>query len=250
MRCTWPQAASAKGSTGERRFAGRFGRPYNPQVRRTAPKCIAIDGPAASGKSSVSRALAERCGYHFLDTGLMYRAFAMAAMRAGIEPAEEACERFAERVDLRVGDEREARIYLGKEDVTAHLHDREIERNVSAYARLAPVRAKLREQQREFARRGAAVLAGRDIGEVVLPDAPLKIYLDADETARARRRNAERGIVQETTAKESHEELSRRDKLDSPQTYIAPGAVVIDTNVLTLDEVIARVMELVACDND
>lgn len=220
------------------------------RMKRQAPQSIAIDGPAASGKSSVSRALAERCGYHFLDTGLMYRAFALAAMRAGVEPTEDACARFAEIIDLRLGDEREARIYLGNEDVTAHLHDREIERNVSAYARLAPVRARLREQQREYARRGKAVLAGRDIGEVVLPDAPLKIYLDADEVARARRRNAERGIVHETTAKESHEELSRRDKLDSPQTYIAPGAVVIDTNVLTLDEVIARVLELVSCDTD
>lgn len=219
-------------------------------VTRSLPQTIAIDGPAASGKSSVSRALAVRCGYHFLDTGLMYRAFALAAMKAGVEPSDEACERFAHEVPLRIGDEKEARIYLGKEDVTPRLHDREIERNVSAYARLAPVRAKLRAQQREFAARGRTVLAGRDIGEVVLPDAPLKIYLDADETARARRRNAERGIVHETTAKESHEELSRRDKADSPQTYIAPGAVVIDTNVLSLDEVISRVLELVSCDSD
>lgn len=214
------------------------------------PGCIAIDGPAASGKSSVSRALAARCGYHFLDTGLMYRAFAMAAMRAGVDATEEDCARFADEIDLRVGDEREARIYLGKEDVTAHLHDRGIERNVSAYARLAPVRAKLRAQQREFAARGRAVLAGRDIGEVVLPDAPLKIYLDADEDARVRRRNAERGIIHETTARESHRELSQRDKADSPQTYVAPDAIVIDTNLLGLDEVIARVMELVSCDDD
>lgn len=220
------------------------------QVTHALPRCIAIDGPAASGKSSVSRALAERCGYHFLDTGLMYRAFALAAMRAGVEPTESECAPFAEEIDLRVGEEREARIYLADEDVTAHLHDREIERNVSAYARLAPVRARLRAQQREFAARGRAVLAGRDIGEVVLPDAPLKIYLDADEGARVRRRNAERGIVHETTARESHQELARRDKLDSPQTYIAPGAVVIDTNALGLDEVIARVMELVSCDDD
>lgn len=198
----------------------------------------------------MSRALADRCGYHFLDTGLMYRAFAMAAMRAGVEATEEACARFADEIDLRVGLEREAHIYLGTEDVTAHLHDREIERNVSAYARLAPVRAKLRAQQREFAARGQTVLAGRDIGEVVLPDAPLKIYLDADEDARVRRRNAERGIVHETTARESHQELSRRDKLDSPQTYVAPGAIVIDTNLLDLNEVIARVMELVSCDGD
>lgn len=73
----------------------------------------------------MSRALAVRCGYHFLDTGLMYRAFALAAMRADVEPTDEACAAFAERIDLRIGDEREARIYLGKEDVTSQLHDRE-----------------------------------------------------------------------------------------------------------------------------
>ncbi|MGE0600321.1 MAG: (d)CMP kinase [Dehalococcoidia bacterium] len=214
------------------------------------PDTIAIDGPAASGKTTVGMAIARKYGYHFLDTGLMYRAFAVAAMRAHVEPTDEACARFAEEVDLRVGNEREAHIYLGDEDVTSHLHDRQVERNVSAFARLAPVRAKLRQQQREFARRGKAVLAGRDIGEVVLPDAALKIYLDADEEARARRRNAERGIVHETTARESQAELSMRDRLDSPQTYVAPDAVIINTNVLTLEEVLARVMELVSCDTE
>lgn len=219
-------------------------------VPRTQPACIAIDGPAASGKSSVSRALAERCGYQFLDTGLMYRAFALAATRAGVEPTEEACSRFIERLELRIGSEREARIHLGEEDVTALLHDAEIERHVSAYAKLAPVRAKLRAQQRAFAERGKTVLAGRDIGEVVVPNAPLKIYLDADEAARARRRNSERGIVLDSSARQAQEALSRRDRLDSPQTYVAPDAVVIDTSALTLDEVIARVLELAACDGD
>ncbi len=180
----------------------------------------------------------------------MYRAFALAAIRAGVEPTEEACSRFIARLELRVGSEREARIYLGEEDVTALLHDAGIERHVSAYAKLAPVRAKLRAQQRAFAERGRTVLAGRDIGEVVVPDAPLKVYLDADETARARRRNSERGIVQDSSARQAQEALSRRDRLDSPQTYVAPDAVVIDTSALTLDEVIARVLELAACDGD
>jgi cytidylate kinase len=216
-------------------------------VTRELPRTIAIDGPAASGKSSVGRYLAERCGYHFLDTGLMYRAFALDAMRKHVEPTDEACAAFTKVIKMTIGTEPEAHVYLDGKDVTALLHDREIERNVSAYARLAPVREQLRAQQRAFAARGRTVLAGRDIGEVVLPDAQVKIYLEADETARARRRNTERGILQETTAKESHEELSRRDKLDSPQTYIAPGALVIDTNVLSLEEVIARVMELVQC---
>ncbi len=211
------------------------------------PQPIAIDGPAASGKSTIGRILAERFGYAFLDTGLMYRAFALAALRAGIPPEDDACAAFAKTLDLRLGDERDARIYLGAEDVTDMLHDPEIEHHVSAYAGLAPVRAKMREQQRDYAARGNTVLAGRDIGGVVLPDAPLKFYLEADEAARARRRNTERGIVSDAPARQSQEALSRRDRLDSPQTHIAPDAIVIDTSEMTLDEVVAAVLEKLKC---
>ncbi|MEO8539325.1 MAG: (d)CMP kinase [bacterium] len=211
--------------------------------------CIAIDGPAASGKSTIGRVLASRFGYSFLDTGLMYRAFTLAALRRKVPPTDEACARFAKALSLTLGDEPEAHIYIDGEDVTALLHDREIERNVSSYARLDPVRAQMRKQQRDYAARGHTVLAGRDIGQVVVPDAALKFYLEADEAARARRRNTERGIVHEDHARESHKELSRRDQLDSPQTYIAPDAIVIDTSELTLDEVVARVLEQVACAN-
>jgi cytidylate kinase len=211
------------------------------------PATIALDGQAASGKSTIGRILAQRFGYRFLDTGLMYRAFALAAVRAGIEPTNEATEEFAKSLDLRVGPETEAHIYLGDEDVTLLLHDPEIERHVSAYARLAPVRDALREQQRAFALRGHAVLAGRDIGAVILPEAPLKFYLEADETARVRRRNAERGIAHEAHARQSHEALTRRDQLDSAQTLISPDAIVIDTTHLTLDEVIAAALEHIPC---
>ncbi len=213
------------------------------------PDCIAIDGPAASGKSTIGRILAERFGYSFLDTGLMYRAFALAALRHDVAPTEEACADFAANLDLRLGDEPEARIYLGDEDVTGLLHDREIERQVSSYARLEPVRTQMRKQQQAYARRGRAVLAGRDIGEIVVPEAPLKFYLEADETARARRRNTERGIMHDATARESRDELSRRDQLDKPQTHTAPDAIVIDTSEMTLDEVVALVLEQVACAN-
>lgn len=211
------------------------------------PAPIALDGQAASGKSSIGRILAERFGYLFLDTGLMYRAFALAALRAGIPPTAEACEPFATTLGLRVGEEQEAHIYLGGEDVTGLLHNPEIEGQVSEYARLAPVREGLREKQRAFARRGRAVLAGRDIGQVVLPNAPLKFYLEAAEGARAKRRNAERGIAEEANARQSHEALSRRDQLDSPQTLIAPDAIVIDTTDLSLDQVIAAALEHILC---
>ena len=219
------------------------GMPANP------PDCIAIDGPAASGKSTIGRILAKRCGYSFLDTGLMYRAFALAALRKQVPPTEEACAVFAKKLDLRLGEEPEAKVYLRDEDVTDLLHDREIERHVSAYASLDPVRAQMRKQQRAYAKRGRTVLAGRDIGQVVVPEAPLKFYLEADEAARARRRNTERGIVHDESARESREELSRRDKLDSPQTYTAPDAIVIDTSEMTLDDVVARVLEQVKCES-
>lgn len=219
------------------------GMPANP------PDCIAIDGPAASGKSTIGRILAKQFGYSFLDTGLMYRAFALAALRLDVPASEDACAAFAREIDLRLGEEPEARVYLGEEDVTDLLHDREIERHVSSYARLDPVRAQMRKQQRAYAKRGHTVLAGRDIGEVVIPEAPLKLYLEADETARARRRNTERGIVHDETARVSREELSRRDRLDSPQTHTAPDAIVIDTSDMTLEEVVAQVLEQVACAN-
>lgn len=207
------------------------------------PDPIAIDGPAASGKSSLGRAIAERLGYHFLDTGLMYRAFTLAATRHDVEATDEACQRFVRELDLRLGDEAETRVYLGDEDVTGLLHNPEIETRVSSYSRLEPVRKKMREMQRAFADRGKAVLAGRDIGEVVLPHAPVKFYLEADEVARARRRNAERGIAHEEAARESHVQLTRRDRLDSGQTFLPPDAIVIDTTELTLAEVIAAAME-------
>jgi len=211
------------------------------------PAAIAIDGPAASGKSTVGRALAHELGYKFLDTGLMYRAFTLAAQRAGIPATKEACAPFASALDMRLGDEPDAHIYLGDEDVTALLHDPGIEGQVSAYSAIPVVREVLRAAQRDFAGRGKTVLAGRDIGAVVLPGAPLKIYLEADEPARARRRSAQRGISAEAHAREAHQDLSRRDRLDSPQTSIAPGAVVIDTTALTLEQVIARVFEKVRC---
>lgn len=207
------------------------------------PDPIAIDGPAASGKSSLGRAIAERLGYHFLDTGLMYRAFALAAMRHGVPATDEACETFVRELDLGLGDEAETRVYLGGEDVTGLLHNPEIESQVSAYAKLEPVRKKMREMQRAFADRGKAVLAGRDIGEVVLPHAPVKFYLEADEAARARRRNAERGIAHEEAARESHVQLARRDRLDSGQTFLPPDAIVVDTTELALAEVIEAAME-------
>jgi CMP/dCMP kinase len=211
------------------------------------PSPIAIDGPAASGKSTLGRALADTLHYSFLDTGLMYRAFALAALRANIPSTDNDCAPFAEALDLRLGTEPDAHVFLGDEDVTLELHNPEIEEHVSSYARLPAVRAVMRASQRAFAARGHTVLAGRDIGEIVLPDAPLKFYLDADEDSRAARRNAERRIEHHEEATRSVQALSRRDRLDSNQTHIPADAVIIDTTHLTLDEVIVKALEQLEC---
>jgi cytidylate kinase len=212
----------------------------------TPPSLIAIDGPAASGKSTLSRRLADRLGYRFLDTGLMYRAFTLAALRSGIEPTDEECAPLADSLDMRLVGEPEARIFLGDEDVTAFLHNEEIERHVSAYSRIPAVREAMRNRQREFASGGHAILAGRDIGEVVLPEARLKFYLEASEETRAARRQGERP----EPALNVHEALHSRDQGDAPRTFRAGDAVVIDTTHLTLEQVIERAWEAIQCYSD
>ena len=209
----------------------------------TPPSLIAIDGPAASGKSTLGRRLAERLGYRFLDTGLMYRAFTLAALRAGIEPTPEACGPLAATLDMRLVGEPEAHVCLGEEDVTGELHTDKIEQHVGAYSRVPEVRAAMRAQQRQFASAGRAILAGRDIGEVVLPEAGLKFYLEADEAVRAARRRGERPAA-ETPLEQA---LRTRDQHDAPRTFRAGDAVVIDTTHLTLEAVIAQAWEAIQC---
>ncbi|MEO6398435.1 MAG: (d)CMP kinase, partial [Tepidiformaceae bacterium] len=156
------------------------------------PAPIAIDGPAASGKSTLGAALAKRFGYRFLDTGIMYRAFTLAALRANVAPESSGCSAFGGTLalTLRRG-EWGTGIMLGDEDVTPLLRDPRVEANVSLYSALPPVREQMVQQQREFARGIRAILAGRDIGTVVLPEAPLKFYLLASEEARAQRRSTQ-----------------------------------------------------------
>ncbi len=217
------------------------------------PSPIAIDGPAASGKSTVGKALATRLGYRFLDTGLMYRAFTLAALRAGVPAADPAaCARLAERVDMRVQVDESTRVYLGAEDVTARLRDPDVEANVSSYSALPAVREAMVRMQREIARSGRAVLAGRDIGTVVLPDAPLKFYLDASEDARAARRSAQaRAWGQQQDDHKARGDITGRDRIDSSRQSSplrpAEDAIVVDTTAMTVDQVIALVLERVLC---
>ena len=216
------------------------------------PSLIAIDGPAASGKTSVGRALVQHFGYRFLDTGVTYRAVTLAALRTGISPADEAaCAALAGRLDIRLEPDG-TRTSLGEEDVTELIRGPEVESNVSSYSALPAVREVMVRLQRRFAAEGHAVLAGRDIGTVVLPDAPLKFYLQASEAARAERRSAQAtswGPAQATA--EARRDITLRDRKDSSRAVsplqAAPDAIVIDTTDLALEDLIARVIEAVEC---
>jgi len=207
------------------------------------PSIIAIDGPAASGKTTVGKVLAQRLAYRFLDTGLMYRAFTLAALRAGIAAVDSDAATLAETIDMRLSVGRVARISLDDEDVTDDLHRDDIEQRVSAYSRIAAVRTAMRTRQRDYAAAGRAILAGRDIGEVVLPDADLKFYLEASEEAREARRHSERTGDRH----EVGQALRTRDRGDAAQTFRPGDAVTIDTTHLTLDEVVALAWEAIEC---
>jgi cytidylate kinase len=186
---------------------------------------IAIDGPAGAGKSTVARAVADALGYRYLDTGAMYRAVALAALRAGVD-SEDAWG-LAGLADLAA---------TITED--AELRGPQVERSVSEVARHRPVREALHQAQRAFLAAGDAVGEGRDVGAVVWPEAELKIWLDAAPAVRARRRVRELGDASAAAA------LAERDERDSAQTVRAPDAVVIDSTELESDAVVDRIVAL------
>ncbi|MGO8872037.1 MAG: (d)CMP kinase [Acidimicrobiales bacterium] len=201
-------------------------------VRPTAP-IIAIDGPAGSGKSSVSRALAARLGIDRLDTGAMYRAVAWAALDRGIDPADRtAVAALAGQLDISVDD----RVLADGSDVTEAIRGPAVSAAVSAVAANPGVRAVLVGRQRQWvAERGGGVVEGRDIGSVVFPAADLKVYLTASEEERSRRR-----------AEEDADALARRDHLDSTRAVsplgVADGARVVDTTERTVDDIVEVLM--------
>jgi len=220
------------------------------------PSTIAIDGTVASGKSTIGGLLAERLGYTYLDTGAMYRAVTWVALEQGMDIAdEEAITALAESIVINIGrptvdDGRQYTVYAKGEDVTWHIRRPEVDANVSPVSAYPGVRRALTEQQRRMGRRGRIVMVGRDIGTVVLPEADLKIYLDATVEERARRRYGE--ILEREEEADYAEVLAsmrRRDKIDS-QREAAPlrpadDAIIIDTTGLSVAEVLARVEELV-----
>jgi cytidylate kinase len=222
----------------------------------TRPSTITIDGPAASGKSTIGGLLAQRLGYVYFDTGVMYRAVTWAALERGIRIEDETgitalAERLAVDVVLpAVDDGRQYTVLADGQDVTWEIRRPEVDRGVSLVSAYPGVRAALTIQQRRIGGKGQIVMVGRDIGTVVLPDADLKIYLDATVDERARRRYGEvvaRGEPADYAA--VLDSVQRRDQKDSGRALAplraAEDAVVLDTTSLTLDQVLGWVLALV-----
>lgn len=216
-----------------------------PSTDRADLTVVAIDGPAGSGKSTVGRALAEKLGLEYLDTGAMYRGVTFAAIRRGIDPADdEVVARLAQQVELDVAS---GKVTVDGADATIEIRGPEVTRAVSLVAANPAVREELVRRQRAWAeQRGGGVLEGRDIGSVVFPDAVLKVYLTASPEVRASRRSKEvTDLSYETVAAD----LARRDALDEGRTSspltVADGAVQVDTSELGVTEIVDRLVELV-----
>jgi cytidylate kinase len=204
---------------------------------------IAIDGPAGSGKSTVARAVATKLGMPYLDTGAMYRAVAFTSMRNGVDPDDaEVVARLAVDMQLEVGE----CVLVDGVDATIEIRSPEVTRAVSVVAINPEVRRELVRRQREWAAaKGSGVIEGRDIGTVVFPDAPVKVFMTASDEERAQRRTQE---MLDMHYDEVAADIARRDHIDSTRQYaplaVAPDAVVVDTTSSTVDEVVELVLQL------
>ena len=219
------------------------------------PSIIAIDGPAASGKSTIGKRLADHLGYLFFDTGVMYRAVTWIALQRGVDVRDErAVTRLAEETPIQVApasrsDGRACDVIVEGRDITWETRRPEVDANVSVVSAYAGVRRALSAQQRRIGQRGRVVMVGRDIGTVVLPDADLKIYLDASAEQRARRRFDE--IVARGEKADYDEILSKvraRDRIDSTRAVAplrpADDAVILDSDHLNADQVFEKAKAL------
>jgi CMP/dCMP kinase len=202
---------------------------------------VAIDGPAGAGKSTVARALAERLGFRYLDTGAMYRALTWLAMQRGVDLSDEdTLAQLARTEPVTFADE--SRVFIAGMDITSSIREQRVDRMVPVVARHPQVREIMRERQRELGRDGDVVIEGRDIGTVVAPNAEVKVYLRADQEVRARRRTADRpGIGADALATD----IRVRDSQDAERMQPAEDAKEIDTTNSTVDEVVEQIEALV-----
>lgn len=224
-------------------------------INKTSPSIIALDGPAASGKSTLGRTLADSLGYLFFDTGIMYRAITWIALQHDLNLKDEAViTELAQKaqIDIRPpskADGRSCDVVLEDRDVTWDMRNGDVDANVSVVSAYAGVRKALSEQQRRIGLRGRVVMVGRDIGTVVLPQADLKIYLDASAEERAKRRFDE---IIARGEKADYDEILRkvieRDRIDSTRAVAplrpADDAIIIDSDKMSAEQVFARVLEL------
>jgi cytidylate kinase len=202
---------------------------------------VTIDGPAGAGKSTVARRLAERLGFRYLDTGAMYRALTWLAMQRGLPLADAGRLGSLARENLVSFDD-VGRVWIAGTDVTAAIRQARIDRMVPVVARHAPVREVMRARQRELAAQGNAVIEGRDIGTVVVPDAAIKVYLVADTAVRAQRRQSERPDI---GADALATDLKTRDESDRVRMQPADDAITIDTTQLQVEDVVTRIEQLI-----
>lgn len=223
-------------------------------VGMTPPQIIAIDGPAASGKTTLGLRLAQRLGFLFFDTGVMYRALTWAVLNQGISPEDEgAVTQLARTIQIDVrppskSDGRTSDVWVENRDVTWEIREPEVEAKVSIISAYPGVRKELAAQQRRIGLRGRVIMVGRDIGTVVLPEADLKIYLDASTQERARRRYLEllaRGQPADLAAIE--EALRQRDQIDSSRAVAplkpAEDALILNSDLMDADQVLSTVLQ-------
>ena len=210
---------------------------------------IAIDGPVASGKTSVGMTLARRLGCAFLDTGLMYRAVARTALARGVSTDDDsAVAQLARRLDLRPLDDASGRLLADGEDVTDFLRMPEVESAVPGVASMSAVREALIARQREIAAAEPVVMVGRDIGSVVLPNAHIKLFLTATVKTRARRRHEERiDKGEQSRLEDVARGIERRDRLDAKQSLPAKDATIVETDCMSVDEIVELVVRLWEC---
>jgi cytidylate kinase len=205
---------------------------------------IAIDGPAGAGKSTIARSLARKLGFTYIDTGAMYRAVALWAMRANVNLDDlHKLEQLARQARIEFEDD--SKVLLNGEDVTAAIRDPEVSRSASKVSIAPGVRRALRDEQRRIGSLHPVVMEGRDIGTVVFPNAEVKIYLDADPEIRAGRRALETGAEVSEIAREMADRDRRdRTRSEAPLTQ-APDAEYIDSTGLSLEEVEETILKLV-----